>query len=140
MSSNGKIILHSLGLLVLRVGAGGFLLYGHGWPKITHFAERAASFANPIGVGPTASLALVVFAKVFCALFVILGVATPLASIPIVIFLLVAAFIQGARAPWSDKDLALIYLVPFVTLLFTGGGRFTLDAVIRRGKSGASES
>ena len=119
---------------MLRLGAAGMLLCGHGWTKLMHFSERAATFPNPIGVGPSVSFTLVVFAEVFCSIFVVLGLATRLASIPIVIFLLVAAFIQGAGDPFSDRELALIYMVPFVTLLFTGGGRFALDGMIGRGK------
>ncbi len=128
--------LQSFGLLVLRLGAAGLLFYGHGWPKITHFAERAAKFPDPLHLGShPLSLGLVVFAEVFCTLFVALGLFTRVAVIPVIIFTMVAAFVQNAGAPWSDKDLALIYAVPFVALLSTGPGGFSLDAIMgpRRG-------
>ena len=132
MSSRAAGTLQSLGLLILRLGAGGLLLSGHGWAKIAHFSERAAPFADPLGVGSALSLALVVFAEVFCAALVAVGLATRLASIPIIIFLFVAAFLQHADAPWSKKELALVYLVPFLAILATGGGRFALDALVSR--------
>ena len=125
----------SLGLLLLRLGTGGFLIYGHGWGKITHFAERSAKFADPIGLGPWWSFALVVFAEVFCSIGLMLGLATRLAAIPIVIFGLVAVFVQHASGPFDDKELALLYMVPALALLFTGPGRYSLDAWIAR-KSG----
>jgi len=134
MASDRNGVLQSVGLLLLRVGAGGLLLYGHGWAKLIHYSERAAKFSDPIGLGPAASFALVVFAEVFCSLFVILGLATRLAAVPVIIFLTVAFFIQHAADPYAKKELALVVLVPFVTVLFTGGGRFSLDAVIGRGK------
>jgi putative oxidoreductase len=126
----------SLGLLVLRLGAGGLLLYGHGWGKITKFAERAPKFADPIGLGSETSFALVVFAEVFCAAAVMLGLGTRLAAVPIVIFTVVAAFVQHGADSFGDKELAFVYGVPMLALIFTGGGQYSLDAAIGRMKRG----
>lgn len=122
----------SLGLLVLRLGTGFLLLYGHGWGKFTHFAERSATFADPLHVGSATSLALVVFAEVFCALFVMLGLFTRLSAIPIVIFTLVAVFIQHAADPFGKKELAYFFMVSSVALFLTGGGRYSIDAWLAR--------
>lgn len=129
--------LLSLGLLVLRLGVGGMLLYGHGWAKLMAFAERAPKFADPIGLGPVVSFTLVVFAEVFCSTAVALGLGTRLAAVPIVIFSIVAAFVQNGSGTFDDKELALIYGVPMLALVFTGGGSYSLDAAIgkvRRGR------
>ena len=67
---------------------------------------------------------------------VVLGVATRLAAAPIIFFLLVAAFVQNGPGSFSDKELALVYLVPFVTLTLTGGGHYALDTLILRGRAG----
>jgi putative oxidoreductase len=125
-------VARSIGLLVLRIGAGGLLLYGHGWGKLMHFSERAATFANPIGLGPTTSFALVVFAEAACAALVMIGLLTRLSTIPLIIFFAVAGFIQHAADPWAKRELAFIYAVPFAALLFTGPGRFSIDAALRR--------
>ena len=130
MKTDASSTTVSLGLMLLRVGAGMLLFWGHGLRKLLHFTERAPSFADPIGVGPTVSLALVVFAEVFCALFVALGLATRWAAIPPVVFFLVAFFIHHADDPFRQKELALVFLVPFLALIFTGAGRFSLDALI----------
>ena len=132
--------LFSVGLLVLRLGAGGLLIYGHGWGKITKFAERAPKFADPIGLGPETSFALVVFAEVFCAAAVMLGLGTRFAAVPIVIFTAVAVFVQHAADPFSDKEKALLFAVPMLTLIFTGGGRYSLDAAIGRMRRGRRAS
>jgi putative oxidoreductase len=118
----------SIGLLVMRVTAGGMLLYGHGWPKLMHYAERAARFPDPLGIGSPRSLALALFAEVLCAACVVLGFATRFAAMPILILLGVAAFRVLSGSPWSERELALIYSAPFLALVFTGGGRFSLDA------------
>ncbi|HEU5394815.1 MAG TPA: DoxX family protein [Candidatus Methylomirabilis sp.] len=131
MSGHGNGILPSLGLLILRLGAGGLLLGGHGWPKLQRFSERLTTFANPIGLGPEVSFSLVVFAEVLCSSLVILGLGTRLAALPIAIFLSVAAFVQHLHDPWAKKELPLLYLAAFLALLIAGGGRFSLDAVLR---------
>ena len=42
--------------------------------------------------------------------------------------MLVAAGLIHADDPWAKKEFALMYLLPFLALLFTGAGRFSLDA------------
>src|SRR5262245_30393591 len=130
MASNGGG-LSSIGLLVLRVGMAGLLLGAHGWGKITHIAQRAGSFPDPLHLGSTVSFWLVVLAEVLCAGLVALGLFTRAATIPIIGFLSVAFFIHHAHDPWSRREMALVYLVPFVALFFTGPGKFALDAWIK---------
>ena len=128
--------LHDIGLLLLRVAAGAMLFLGHGWAKITHFSERAGLFANPIHLGSVPSFTLVVFAEIFCSALVAVGLLTRWAVVPIVIFMLVAGFIQHAQDPWNRKELAFMYLAAFLPLLFTGPGRFSIDALIAKRRSG----
>ena len=131
MASNGGF-KGSVGLLILRVGMAAMLFAGHGWGKITHFGEMARTFPDPLHVGHTASLGLVVLAEVFCTLFVAFGLFTRIAVVPIVGFLGVAGFIQLAAEPWSHRELAFVYLAPFVALFFTAAGRLSVDGMIAR--------
>ena len=124
----------SIGLLLLRIGMGAMLLFAHGWPKLLHFGERAGQFANPIGVGPQASLVLVVFAEVLCAALVIVGLFTRFALVPLLVFFFVAVFIQHGQDPFGRKELAIAYGIAFLALLFTGPGRYSLDARLRVGR------
>jgi putative oxidoreductase len=125
--SNRKEFLLNFGLLVLRVGTGALLLFGHGSDKLVNFAAKAPTFADPFGVGSSISLGLAVFAEFFCSLAIALGFATRLAVIPLLILLCTAAFIIHGGDPWARKELAMVYLVPYLTLLFTGPGRYSLD-------------
>jgi putative oxidoreductase len=118
----------SLGLLALRVGAGLMLLLGHGLPKLLHFSQRAAHFADPLHVGSPASLTLVVFAEVVCSTLVVLGLWTRLAVIPIIVFLGVAIFVQHGGGPFADRELAMIYVVPFIAIALMGPGAYAVDA------------
>lgn len=126
----------SLGLLVLRLGTALLLFLGHGWPKLLNFSGRLHNFPNPIGLGSEASFVLVVFAEVVCVAFIAAGLWTRIATIPLIGFMLIAALIHHAADPWPRKELALLFLVPALTLAITGPGMFSLDALFRRRRKG----
>jgi len=65
--------LTSLGLLVLRLWLGLAMFFNHGLEKLAHFSDMAAKFPDPLGIGQTPSLALVVFAETAGALLLALG-------------------------------------------------------------------
>ena len=72
-------------------------------------------------------------AEVVCAGLVAIGLATRLAALPLVFTMSVAGFVINAGEPWGEKELAAIYLVPFLALVFTGPGAYSLDAKIAGG-------
>lgn len=129
MVLNSEPIQEDLGLLSLRLTAGGLIFWQHGWPKLMGFADRMDKFADPFGIGPTASLALIVFAEVFCAALVVLGLWTRAALIPLIIGMAVIVFMMKSGDPFGEKELAFVYLAIFVVLLFTGSGRFSIDRI-----------
>ncbi len=116
-----------LGLLIQRVSIAGMLLMMHGWEKLVGFTYIAPHFPDPTGLGGTISLALAMFAEFFCAIAVLFGAWTRLAVLPIVATMLVAVLIIHADDPWGKKELALLYLVPMITLFFTGAGKYSVD-------------
>lgn len=129
MLLNSEPIAEEFGYLMLRVSAGGTMFWQHGWPKLMHFSERMDSFADPFGLGSALSLVLIVFAEVICAALVVLGLWTRAALIPLIIGMAVIAFMVKGDADFREKELALVYLFAFVTLLFTGSGRFAIDRI-----------
>lgn len=130
-----------VGLLALRVVAGAFMIYGHGWGKMMRlFGGEEISFADPFGLGPVASLSLAVFAEVVCALLLILGLFNRWANIPLIITMAVAAFIQHGDDPFSRKEKALLFLIIFVTLLLTGPGKYSLDTLLFKNRKGSAEA
>src|SRR5688572_33127163 len=102
-----------LGLLFFRVAAGSLMLF-HGLPKLLTFAERKNTFADPIGLGKTLSLTLTVGAEFFCSIFIILGLFTRIALIPLIFSMSVIIFVVHADDPWKDKELALFYLLSYI--------------------------
>ena len=122
----------SLGLLLLRVAIGGMMLAGHGWGKLTSFVDRYPTFPDPLGIGSPLSMALATGAEAFCALAVVVGWATRWAAVPLMVTMLVAAFIVHEADPWAKKELALLYFFPFAALFLAGAGRYSLDGYLLR--------
>jgi putative oxidoreductase len=117
----------SFAMFVLRVGAGSLMVLNHGLDKLTHFSQKSGAFADPFGIGSAASLSLSVFAEFFCAIFIILGLFTRLACIPLIINLSVALFFAHSGDFFGKGELSGLLLVVFATLLFAGPGRLSLD-------------
>jgi len=118
-------------LLLMRVVFGAMMLT-HGWPKLMNFASLSRRFADPFHIGSTTSLGLVVFAEVFCSVFVILGLLTRLAAIPLIICMCVALFVIHGHDAIEVKEKAILYLTAFIIVLFCGPGRISFDSMIGR--------
>jgi len=115
------------GLLFLRVSVAALML-GHGIPKLFMlFGSQEISFADPIGIGQTATLTLVVFAEVICSLLIAFGLATRLASFILLFTMAFAFFVIHAEDPFQMKELALIYLVIYTFITIVGSGKYALD-------------
>src|SRR5580765_7211086 len=78
-------VLTSFALLLLRAWLGLSMLLLHGLSKAKDFSKLSADFPDPLHVGHTASLALVVFAEVICSGLLVLGLATRLAALVLAI-------------------------------------------------------
>ena len=119
-------------LLFVRIAAGSFTLT-HGLPKLARLTSgEEIKFADPFGLGPAFSLVLVVFAEVFCSILIILGLGTRLASIPLIITMLVAAFHAHANDPFGTKEKPLLFLLIFIVFLVFGSGKYSFDSVVGR--------
>ena len=120
----------NLAILILRVAIGTFMMT-HGIGKLfTLFGDEPIAFADPIGLGETASLVLTVFAEVFCSVLLILGLGTRLASIPLIITMFVAGFIVHAGDEFRVKEMAFLYLVVYIAIALKGAGKYSFDALI----------
>jgi putative oxidoreductase len=119
-------------LLLARVGIAVFMIT-HGFPKMMKFfSGEPIQFATVFGMSAALSLALVVFAEVFCSLLIFAGMATRLAVIPLIITMLVAVFIIHAADPFAKQEMAALYLLVYGMLLFTGSGKFSIDYLLHR--------
>ncbi len=119
-------ILHNIGLLFFRLTLGFFMLT-HGWQKIENFQLMSAGFPDPIGLGSSASLVLIIFAEFGCSVLIILGLFTRLATIPLIIGMIVAAFVIHAGDSFSKVELSSLYSSLYIVLAILGAGKYSLD-------------
>lgn len=119
----------STAMLVLRLGVG-ILMLMHGYDKLLHFKQYQGTFMNFMGIGSTMSLALVVFAEFFCSLFLILGLFTRLATIPLIIDTCVMVFMAHKGDVFGKGETAALYLISYIVILFVGPGRASVDSII----------
>ena len=120
----------SLALLLLRLAVG-FMMLTHGYGKLlTLIGDDPIKFADPIGIGETASLILAVFAEFFCSVFLIFGFATRLSAIPLIVTMLVAVLIVHAPDAFGRKELPLLYAAVFFAILIAGAGKYSVDNLV----------
>lgn len=118
-------------MLVLRLSFGILMMHA-GYNKLVNFGEMQHKFINFMGMGTTASLALVVFAEFFCSMFLILGLFTRFAAIPLIITMCVALFKAHNADVFGDGQTATLYLTGYIVLLLVGPGRVSVDSMIAK--------
>ncbi|HRD56929.1 MAG TPA: DoxX family protein [Ferruginibacter sp.] len=117
------------GVLILRLGLGG-LMMKHGYGKLANFAQYKSQFMNFMGIGQTASLSLAIFAEFFCALFILIGLFTRLATIPLIVTMCVALFKAHNADIFGEGEMATLYLTGYVALLLIGPGKISVDGMM----------
>lgn len=116
-------------MLLLRLTVG-ILMMMHGYDKLKNFATLEPKFMNFMGIGSSLSLALLIFAEFFCSMFLILGLFTRLAAIPLIIATCVMVFKAHNADVFGDGETATLYLASYVVLLLVGPGRVSVDSMI----------
>jgi putative oxidoreductase len=117
-------------VLLLRISIAA-LMIKHGLPKLEKLlAGGEIHFANPIGLGPTISLILVVFSEIVCSILIGIGLGTRLASIPLMFTMFVAAFITHGADPFGKKEMALLYLLFYLALFVIGSRKYSIDYLL----------
>ena len=117
---------YNLGLLILRIVFSAMLLY-HGIEKIEILFSSEIKFADPIGLGPTLSLILVLIAEIICPILIIIGLKARIATIPPIILMLVAIFIVHKGDSILALEPAILYLAAFTSIGLLGSGKFSVS-------------
>ena len=125
------------GLFLLRVAAGFALLYGHGFQKLSVILSgQEIKFMDPIGIGAIPSYYMAGFAEGICALLLMAGLLSRVASsILSVNFLVITGFHIFSGHVFNNLELSILYLGIFVALTLMGPGKYALDAYWFRQKN-----
>lgn len=115
-------------LLIVRVFFG-ILFFTHGLEKLMNFNELSMTYPSVLGFGSYMTLMVTIFCEFCCSLFLIAGLLQRIMTIPMILAMGVAFFdVHDAMMP--EGELALIYLIVFIILFFTGPGKFSADYMI----------
>ncbi len=122
---------HSLGLLWLRVLMGAGIAY-HGYGKVfgghmPMFLEGVTKMGFP---QPQLFAWAAALSEVLGGICVALGLGTRAAAFFVFCTMSVAVFRAHAQDPLQVKELALAYWTMAGTLMFLGGGGFTLSRIL----------
>lgn len=121
-----------IGLLVLRMVAGFALAFGHGLGKLppsAQFVEGVSRLGFP---EPEVFAWGAALSEALGGILLATGLLTRPAALAIAFTMGTAAFRSHAADPFPTKEKALLFLVIAVCLLFSGAGRYSVDALIRR--------
>ena len=99
-------------------------------------------FPDPLGIGHTASLALVVFAEVVASVLLAMGLLTRFAALVLCMNMGVAFFIahKASLTGKNNGELAFIYLAAYVALFLAGAGKASMDQKLFGGGGKAKDS
>ena len=130
---------HATGLLILRLVFGLVLIYGHGFEKMAVvLSGQEIQFMDPIGIGASTSYYMAAFAEGVCAILLILGlfsrIATLILSINFLVIFIFHAFMIGDG--FDVLELRFFYLFSFIALTLTGPGKLSLDHLLFRRNHG----
>ena len=134
--AQSKPTLADAGFLILRISGAFFAV--HGWGKVhTGLTGSTWGFVDSVrGLGFPAPLLfawLAALSELVGGIAVTLGIYTRFASLTCAVTMFVAAFIAHGDDGFSKMELALVYLCLFLGLVFTGGGKLTVDSKWRKG-------
>jgi len=127
------------GHLILRATIGAMIFYIHGWHKLEGglaylqhgtpwtLAKEVAEMHFP---APVASAFAATALQFLCSPLVALGLFTRL-NAALLTGTLSVAILQNLLAG-RDPQLAILYVLILLSLVFLGGGRFSLDALVSR--------
>ena len=116
----------------VRVGLALTMLFSHGWGKLMGFSHMAPRFPDPLGLGSALSLFLVTGAEFFGSILLALGLFSRWASFSLLFTMLVVIFIFHWPDPFKEKELAVLYAFCFFLFTAAGGGKYSLDSLLKK--------
>lgn len=124
--------LVNLGMLLLRLSFGLAIILAHGYKKLMKFSEIHPNFMDFLGLGGKISLSLAIFAEFFCAIFIILGLFTRLATIPLLILFAVIIWQVSNFDIFGKGEHAFLFFMGYLAIFIMGPGKYSLDALISK--------
>lgn len=132
--TNSNSVFKDIILLIVRIFIG-FAMLSHGFPKLQMLLEGGdIQFYDFLGMGPTVTLTLTVFAEFACSIFLILGLFTRVALGFLVFTMVIAGFVVHGADPFEKREMSLIYLSVYLLFMVFGPGKISVDFMIEKRK------
>lgn len=134
-SSKGKPQREPLGgadkaTLFLRLFIGA-ILFTQAITKSQQYLWLEGEYPSILGIGAAEVVSIVGILEVTAGVMITIGLLTrPVAAIMAVV-MLGAAFLFFPHQTLSDGELKVVYAGVYITLAISGGGRYSLDAMLR---------
>ena len=122
-----EFLSQDITLLLFRVLVSLSMINTHGMKKLLDFEGTVQHIPDPLGVGGEVSAVIAIMANIIAPIFVILGLGTRLAILPILSVTLMGFFIVHGNDPWPIRDVPLMYSLVYLALFFLGAGKYSLD-------------
>ena len=126
--------LNNSALFFFRIAISCELIYAHGLKKIGIGTALAEVVPNPLGLPDVLNQAFATTANLVMPIFIILGLMTRIATLPILAVTLTGYFVLHFNDPALVKDVPLMYSLCFLLLCFVGAGKYSLDHYISKEK------
>lgn len=124
-----------LGLLILRVGSGLALALAHGIGKVPP-TERFIATVTRMGFPAPEPMAwLAGVAELVGGLLLAMGLLTRPAALLVAVHFVLVVVVASAGDSFLERERAVLFLLAAVALLFTGPGRYSVDALVERRRS-----
>jgi putative oxidoreductase len=119
----------NLALFLLRVSFAVQICLNHGIPKLANYGVWKTQFYNLLHIGSSFTLMLSIFAEVFAAMLLVLGLFSRLAALILVIDTFFASFIYHQGHPIKTYEDAIMYFFAFLCILLVGPGKISVDGM-----------
>jgi len=121
-----------LALLGFRIAAAAELIAAHGLKKIGVGVTEAETVPNPLHLPEAFNQLFATAANLVFPLFVIAGLFTRLATLPILAVTFTGFFVMHLHDPILVRDTPYIYSVVFLFILVMGPGKYSFDYRINK--------
>jgi len=120
-------VWNNRGIFIFRLLVSGELIIVHGLKKIGVGIAQAEVVPNPFGLPEIVNQIFATGANLVCPLFIIVGLFTRLATLPILAVTLTGYFVVHGNDSLIERDIPFMFSVAFLFILAVGPGSYSLD-------------
>lgn len=119
--------LNNWALLIFRALLGIELFWVHGMKKFRLENGQREQVPNPFNLPNKLNRIVATFSDTLLPFFVILGIGTRIAVLPIISVTAIGYFVVHRKDDREVRDIPYMYTLSFLLLLFLGAGTYSID-------------